>query len=219
MSFLQRLFGRQSSAKRGSSKAQHSQPGPQSQFASSTLASRSPGSVNSVRRETLRVVVRETLVRNGIPIPWIGADALVATSPKREPGLHVRLLFKHWDPRLVVHSMAFQQDMERRLVAMDPTAADWLMGVSWQFALPDGNVCPPLPSYDSWADEAPTSGMAAMSVMISGDPSVAPATPASTEEADPRSDLEKLFAVRDADLQRHAEESGNSFAATEPARL
>src|SRR5687767_15044801 len=72
--------------------------------------SASAGSQHSVRKDLLKVVLRETLTRNGIPASWIGADLLRSNSPKRggESGVHVRLLIRHWDPRLMMCGVAFE---------------------------------------------------------------------------------------------------------------
>ncbi|MBI2770194.1 MAG: hypothetical protein HYX47_11255 [Burkholderiales bacterium] len=159
-----------------------------------------------MRKELLRLVLRETLNRNGIPLAWIGADALAATSRGREPGIHVRLMVRHLDSRVMVHAAALQHDFETRLLAMDPLAAGWLMGVSWQFDLPDSQASPTLPHPDSWA-AAPVQPAA------QAEPARAPSS------AQARAELEQLMAMRDAALQQDAETHGASFAPTQPSPL
>src|SRR4051812_39270228 len=100
MSFLKRIFGSSSADNTAS----------QSEPMSVPASTRSPMSQeNASRRELLRLVLRDTLNRTGIPSSWLGADLLAATSRGREPGIHVRLLLKHWDPRLMLHGIAFEQ--------------------------------------------------------------------------------------------------------------
>lgn len=188
------------------------------QFTPSHLASGTAGSPHSVRKDLLRLVLRETLSRNGIPQAWLSADMLRTTSTKREQGLHVRFLVREWEPRLLMHGPALEQEFAQRLGVLDPQSADWLMGFSWQFALDDASACPPLPHPGSWTlppvTEAPA---AAAHETKPADIIEGPVVIARAGE-DVRADLEKLLAVRDADMQRHAQ-GGDAFAATRPASL
>ena len=177
------------------------------------------GATHTMRKDLLKLVLRETLSRNGIPQNWLNADVLRTTSAKREQGVHVRFLVCEWQPRLLAHGPAFEQEFTGRLLMLDPKADEWLMGFSWQFALPDAAATPPLPHPGSWtappSEEAP-----------------AGAAPPETKPADiiegpvmiprpiddVRADLEKLLALRDDDLKRHAQ-GGDGFAATRPASL
>lgn len=256
MSFLKRIF---SNAAPAGSPA--SQPASQHSLPASSLNTKSPMSQeNSTRREVLRLVLRDTLNRTGIPTSWIGADLLAATSRGREPGIHVRLLLKHWDPRLMMHGIAFENAFTKRVLTLDPSADRWLIGISWQFSLADESGCPALPHPGVWTSSIPDaasaaedfSGQPAMpvsdpadllggSIVISGpaaSPDSSAARPAAAaavrqlarhaapqpltdSRADAKADLERLFAIRDEDLQRHAgaAHSPQQFAATEPAGL
>ena len=254
MSFLKRIF---TSSNPASNPA--SQPAPHS-VPASTLNTKSPMSQeNSSRRELLRLVLRDTLNRTGIPTSWIGADLLAATSRGREPGIHVRLLLKHWDPRLMLHGIAFEQAYKKRVITLDPLAERWLLGISWQFSLEDDGACPPMPHPGIWTsafgeedtDVAQLAEVSALkspdpadllggSIVISGPaakpdssaarPAAAAAirqalqaspVPFSDTKSDAKADLEALFAIRDQDLQRHANAAASpqQFAATEPAGL
>lgn len=170
MSFLKRLFPSSSPAGNAASQATpHSVP-------ASTLNSKGPMSQeNSSRRELLRLVLRDTLNRTGIPTSWIGADLLAATSRGREPGIHVRLLLKHWDPRLMQHGIAFEHAYKKRLLTLDPLSQRWLLGISWQYALDNEHACPPMPHPGIWTsafDENDTdvAGLAEQSALRSPDP-------------------------------------------------
>ena len=170
MSFLKRIFASSSTAGNPAS-----QPAPHS-VPASTLNTKSPMSQeNSSRRELLRLVLRDTLNRAGIPTSWIGADLLAATSRGREPGIHVRLLLKHWDPRLMLHGIAFEQTYRKRVLTLDPLADRWLLGISWQFALDDESTCPPLPHPGIWTSafdgpDTDVGALAEQSALRSPDP-------------------------------------------------
>lgn len=196
-------------------------PTHQTQFAHSQTAqpSGTPAvTQHTMRKDLLKVVLRETLMRNGIPMSWIGADLLRATSPKREPGIHVRLLVRHWDPRLQMCGVAFEQNFFRRLLAMDPQASDWLMGISWQYAMEDLSSCPPLPHPGSWTaatdqplPQVPPRPARASAPVIEGPVHIA------KPGDDVRADLDKMLAERDAQGSRST--GSDSFAVTQPIRL
>lgn len=211
MSFLSRVFKRPGPSA-GASSARSASPSP---HATSPVAAQ-----NASRRELLRTVLSDTLQRQGIPLEWIAGETLLATSPQRVPGIHWRLHIHHWDPRLLTHAVALQQALMKRLAGQDPSAPEWLVGISWQFTLADESVCPPLPAAGAWtAGPAPVPPAPEASV---------PSEPQESPTSQARADLEKLFAIRDADLRRHAESGPQEpafeptqpmFAATEPGRL
>lgn len=126
-------------------------PAPPQRAAASASAER------ITRKELLTVVLRETLLRNGIPAPWIGAQFLRCvdrTATTQATGVHARLLVRHWHPRLPSCLWTLQRDFCRRVTLVDYRSADWLQGVSWQFQLPEGTELPPLPPASSWTTPA-----------------------------------------------------------------
>lgn len=128
--------------------------GPGSEYASCLPSTLEPISSTTVRRDLLKVVLRETLMRNGIPAGWLRADVLRVSRTGEPPRLHLRLLTTEWQPRLVFHAVGLEQDFRARLRLLDPAADQWLQGVSWQFALQDTSDCPSLPPPGSWAAES-----------------------------------------------------------------
>ena len=227
MSLIDRLLGRKPS------RTQHAQPPnselpPNSQSHLSSVQSQMPShslaTQNATRRELLRVVLRDTLTRHGLPVTWIVADMLVATSRARDPGIHWRLSIKHWDERLMTHTVALQNNLIKRVLSFDPLATNWLMGISWQLALEDESACPPMPHPGLWTQEPARQPKVPEPVaqggegdVIAGPVVIGAQTDAS---ATAREDLEKLFAIRDADRLNHgAAEPRHTFAATEPAKL
>lgn len=204
----------------GASRNGRAKADPPSASRSSSGASRNSqqsGSAHAIRKDVLKVALRETLLRHGIPSAWLSADVLRTSTPRHEDGLHVRFLVRHWDARLPQFGPALQQEFMHRLLMLDPKAGDWLMGFSWQFALPDPSLCPALPPAASWtaapppAREPPARQEEQPSAdVIQGPVRIAPAAD------DARADLERLLAVRDADHQRH---SADSYAPTRPSTL
>lgn len=177
------------------------------------------GSVYLVRKDLLKLVMRETLGRNGIPQHWLTADLLRTTNTRREQGMHVRFLMRHWEPRLLVHGLALEREFSQRLLVLDPLAKDWLMGFSWQFALDDDSACPALPHPGAWtaAPAEPPPVAAAAPENKFGDIIAGPVVIPKPLD-DVRADLERLLALRDEDLKRHGP-GGDQFAPTRPATL
>jgi hypothetical protein len=149
---FRRLLGRPSDGSGGDHSRFHD---PATDFQRSRQDADAGESPMAVRKDLLRVVLRTTLTRNGLPIGWIGAEALSASSRNREPGLHVRFVVRHWDERIMRHSPALQADFEQRLLTFDPLAALWLRGFSWRYDLPDAAACPALPHPGSWTAQPP----------------------------------------------------------------
>ncbi len=202
MSLLRKIFGLQP-PKVGSSRLQSQLPS----SASPQSKSSTPSPI-SARRELLGLVLRDTLTRQGIPAAWLSPEILLSTSRSREPGIHLRLLIRHWDPRLLVHAVALQNALIVRLLASDPLASDWLMGISWQFALPDEVACPPMPHPGSWTANVEPSHPA---------PAARRAEDSQASD-DVKSDLERLFAARDAELEQNARRLAGTDA-TQPMFL
>ena len=188
------------------------------QFAASQLL---PGSNSpqAVRKDVLKLVLRELLTRNGIPQTWVAAEMLRTTSPRRDQGLHVRFLIRRWDPRLMLHGPALEGEFLQRLLMLDPLAADWLMGFSWQFALEDTSACPQMPHPGSWTAPPPAQKPDACAPLTKpGDIIEGPVViPRGFKGV--RSDLEQLLALRDDDLRRHGKEGPSFFPATRPAAI
>lgn len=219
MGMFDLLLGRKP-ASAGKSRNSRSAGANSTQFVASQQLTQSSGSQHALRKDLLRVALRETLSRNGIPSGWVSAEMLRTSSTKREPGMHVRFLLQHWDPRLMLHGVALQQDFMNRLLALDPHAQAWMAGFSWQFALEDDSLCPGLPHPGSWT--APAVGAASEPMPIA--PTTRPAgiiegpamLPKPMEEV--RADLERLLAVRDQEPRRNGD-GGDHFAPTRPASL
>jgi hypothetical protein len=174
------------------------------------------GNVHAVRKDLLKLVLRETLQRNGIPSGWMSADMLRTTSAKREHGLHVRFLVREWQPRLMLHGLAIEQEFTQRLLLLDPLARDWLMGFSWQYALQDTSSCPPLPHPGSWT-APPAHDVPSASAPLTKPGDIIEG-PVYIPHDDVRADLNALLALRDQDMKRYSQ-GGDNFAATRPATL
>ena len=101
-------------------------------------------------RELLVMAVRDTLRKYGIPPSWIGAETLTATINGKERGMHLRLLLRHWEPRLLVHVMALEKSVRARVRLLDPLSPAWVAGISWKLDLSEDVPFAPLPDAGYW---------------------------------------------------------------------
>jgi hypothetical protein len=157
---------------------------------------------NAGTRELLRNALRETLRLQGIPIDWLGCDVFASTSRGGATGFHWRLIVRHWDPRLVVHSVALEEALFSQLRALDPAAGEWLAGISWQFALADRKACPAMPAPHTWATRFKP-----------------PRQRAPGHDVDAaRADLNRWLAQRDSEPPRNPDSLPPQWAPTHPAK-
>lgn len=223
MSFLRSLFGpRQPVEAHTSSRVSHL---PSSQ---SRVPTQSGATPRDARREMLGIAFKKSVALRGIPPTWLDAEIMRATSRKGEVGMHLRIVLRHWDPTIVLCTVAFQNDLIARLMSFDPLTDSWLFGISWQFALTDESQCPPLPRAATWAqrtdaphersDPAPAEP-AADNILIQGAQRMDPG------DGDAKAQLDKLLAVLDEEYQARADaRSGTQatqpmYLATEPSPL
>jgi hypothetical protein len=138
------------------------------------------------RRELLRVRTRNTMRLSGIPESWIEPQVLLEPEGGRT-FLHLRLVVRHWDERLVRYAVAFQNRLMTEIERIDPQASRWLLSIVWCYPLDLTTPYPELPQPSAWLD-APAA-----------DTGNGPDRP---EPDDVQSDLAHFFAVRDAELTR-----------------
>lgn len=218
MGLMDRLFGRPAAKPAAPAAGPRSvQPGANGPASTRGAAN----SQQSVRKELVRVSVRDTLLHNGIPAHWIRAEPLTTAQAGRDAGVHVRLVVLHWDSRLMLHSPALQDHVEKRILSLDPEAEQWLMGLSWQFALEDNSVAPQLPHPGSWTSAPPTSVPAAPAPAPVAAPAMEPIgqgdvisgpTRIQKPGVDKRAELERLLGERDHDFG----DNDGGFGKTEP---
>lgn len=170
------------------------------------------------RRELVRVMTRDTLRASGIPDGWIESQVLLELGRAGQTFVHLRLVVRQWDVRLLKYMVAFQGQLLEAIHGFDPTAREWLLTVSWQYQV--GNTCPfpDMPDPAVWreppphlgaptpaARPAPAPAPIPVAAAVPGVAAAGPITsvdlPLDLEEPDEVSeDLAQLFAIRDAHL-------------------
>lgn len=109
---------------------------------------------STARRDLVRLVLRETMGRHGIPSDWLDFRALSALTRDQKPGMHVQFLVRKADQQLLPYVHAFQESFREQLQRMDPTARDWLFSLGWEFYGEGAQAFSPMPAPGSWDSNA-----------------------------------------------------------------
>jgi len=105
-----------------------------------------------LQRELLRVVLRDTLKKTGVPPQWIGGETTPTVDADGKVTIEVRLILEAHEPRFLYYLAAFQKEFEARLLAVEPRAWDWVARVSWSLAAQLDEADPDfkMPTADYW---------------------------------------------------------------------
>jgi hypothetical protein len=160
------------------------------------------GSANSLRRQLIQVLLKDSMRRHGIPIHWLDCQMLLVSSASRGEGMYLRIIMKQWDLRMLTYALAFEKSLMVDITRFEPHASDWLYGISWQFEVGDGCPYKGLPDRHLWESH----------------PVKRPGAPS----GEINHDLARMFAIRDADmLMRGADAAypAGNYDKTQPQAL
>jgi hypothetical protein len=187
MGLLDRIFGNAKEREAGSALP------PSSHFyESGPHDDDSEPSRNAPRRELVQVILRDTMRKHGIPSDWIDCRILSTVNRHGRPGLHVNFVVRQAHDRLLAYVFAFQDSFERELARFEPRSRDWLLSLGWEF---QGFDIQSMADPKTWAQSnfSPSNPAPLTSLAPAGEE-------APRAEDDVESDLQKLFAIRDAAL-------------------
>jgi len=193
------------------------------------------------RQQLVMSTVRDVMRISGIPPHWIDCQTLKVTSRRRGTGLYIHIVINHWDERLMRLACAFQAELTTRMERLDPKAALWVHGISWQLDMADSCPYKRLPDKSYWEADAELADAASATsgqLLSAHFPAVLAATPRAGPESfaaahnlqdarpssrsDLTDDLEKLFAIRDESLKGPGTASSvptGGFEPTQPSPL
>lgn len=131
MGLIKKIFGGEAAGADSRPNSAHSS----SQFAESQSATSldKTKSRNAPRRDLVKVVLRETMRKHGIPSDWIDCRSLSVLTKSHKSGMHVQFLVRKADEDLLPYIHAFQESFWEGLLRLDPAARDWLFSVGWEF--------------------------------------------------------------------------------------
>lgn len=187
MGLLKKLLGGESGgAKAGA--------GPSLQFHESETTAQQAASVNAPRRELLQVVLRDTMRKLAIPSDWIECRILSVVTRKHKTGMHVQFIVRQGEDQLLPYVRAFQDTFWTELEKFEARPRDWLFSLAWQFE-GERRVSPAMPAGWDVDTRPPDDARDARDVHDTLPPD---------DAEDLATDLQALYAIRDAELSRPA---------------
>jgi hypothetical protein len=137
-------------------------------------------------------VLRDTMRKHAIPSDWIDCRVLSVVTRKHKAGMHVQFIVRQGEEQLLPYVHAFQDTFWQQLEKFEAHPRDWLFSLAWQF---DGNgkAAPAMPLSDGWDEDTQP-------------PQDTQDTQPPEEDPDElATDLQALYAIRDAALSQPAE--------------
>lgn len=104
-----------------------------------------------VQRELVRVVLKDTLRKNGIPAGWIGCEVTGISHRNMDDELFVHLIVMHGNEALLQYAPALQQDLMQALDRFEPNVDHSNYVVSWLLSPDCGFKRTSLPAPSFWA--------------------------------------------------------------------
>ncbi len=119
--------------------------------------SRSNTSSSDLQRELIRVVLKDTLRRHGIPFDWLSCEVIIVpqTAESAEQ-LHIQLMLMKWHELFLRYALALERQLIRGLDRFDPSVDHSRYIISWRISLDCGCPFGALPPPVVWQhDEEP----------------------------------------------------------------
>ena len=108
-----------------------------------------------VQRELVRVVLKDTLRKNGVPAGWIGCEVTGISHRNMDDELFVHLIVMQGNEALLQYAPALQKDLMQGLDRFEPNVDHSNYVVSWLFSPDCGFKRTSMPAPGFWAlDEA-----------------------------------------------------------------
>ncbi len=109
---------------------------------------------SNVRRELIRVVLKDTLRLHGIPFDWLACEVIIIGQANGVEKLHIQLVIMKWKEPLLRYAPALQQQLLLGLDRFDPSVdhSDYI--VSWRFSPSCGCPFSHLPEPKFWLKSA-----------------------------------------------------------------
>ncbi len=119
----------------------------------------SPTSVRphaDIQRELVRVVLKDTMRRHGIPFEWLACEVNTVTTSAHTEELHIQLVLMQWHELLLRYAPALEIQLLRGLDRFEPTVDHAKKcTISWRFSPECGCPFTVMPPPVVWAHDAP----------------------------------------------------------------
>jgi len=88
---------------------------------------------NGARRDLVKLALRDTIRKFGVPPDWIDCRTLSVVNREQQHGMHVQFLVRKSDRQVMNYIHAFQESFWKETESIDPQARQWLFSVGWEF--------------------------------------------------------------------------------------
>ncbi|MBA3059251.1 MAG: hypothetical protein KJ614_02860 [Gammaproteobacteria bacterium] len=109
---------------------------------------------NDVRRELIRVVLKDTLRLHGVPFGLLACEVIIVARAPGEEELHIQLVMMKWNEQLLRYASALQQQLRLGLDRFDPSIDHSRYIFSWRLSPDCGCPFPFMPDPKSWRQSA-----------------------------------------------------------------
>lgn len=113
------------------------------------------------RRETIRVVFKDTLRLHGIPPDWLACDVLIVRRSDGSDQVHIQLVLLKWNEKLLRYAPALEQQLRHELNRFDPTVDHSGYIISWRFSPDEKYPFSAMPDPKFWSKRVAEPGPAA----------------------------------------------------------
>lgn len=108
-----------------------------------------------IQRELVRVVLKDTLRRHGIPFEWLSCEVHTVVHGPDSEELHIQLVLMQWHELLMRYATALEHQLLRGLDRFEPSVDHSKYSISWRFSPDCGCPFQVLPPPLVWSHDAP----------------------------------------------------------------
>ena len=109
---------------------------------------------SDVRRELVRVVLKDTLRLHGVPFGLLACEVIIVARAPGEDELHIQLVMMKWNEQLLRYASALQQQLLLGLDRFDPSIDHSRYIFSWRLSPDCGCPFTFMPDPKSWRQSA-----------------------------------------------------------------
>lgn len=119
--------------------------------ATEPVAQHSVPQPTNIKRELIRVVLKDTLRQQCIPYDWLACEIIIIPRGPDDEELHIQLVVMKWNELLMRYATALQQQLLHGLDRFDPSVDHSTYIISWRFAPDCGCPFTVMPPPMFWA--------------------------------------------------------------------
>jgi hypothetical protein len=121
---------------------------------SETVGPQSVSRPSDFRHELIRVVLKDTLRRRGVPYDWLSCEVFLVPRGPRQDEVHVQLMLLKWNELFLRYLSAFETQLVQGLDRFEPAVDHSAYIISWRFSPDCGCPFTVMPPPLIWAHDA-----------------------------------------------------------------